>query len=183
MKNGVCGALLCGVLSGWAGVAAGADGGDGGEIARIKAVYLYHFATFAEWPEQASPAPGADLPLCVVGGGEVEAQLRRLDGRKLGDGRALRVVALERGEVPKECRMAFFGQKADFATDPAWLRFRGQPLLSVGDRPGFALAGGMIEMYLRDDKVRMRINLAAVRAAGLRLSSKLLRLAEIVEAP
>lgn len=160
-----------------------ADPKEGGDLARLKAVYLYHFAAFTEWPESALAASMKDIRLCVTGGGEVEGQLLRLDGKELDGGRMLRVVQARREELAKSCQMVFLGEAARFNADPAWTRLRGQPLLSVSDQPGFAQGGGMIEMFLRDDKVRMRINLGAVRSAGLHLSSKLLRLAEIVETP
>lgn len=163
MKRLLGPALLWGCLT---GAAVQTDGG----VARIKAVYLYHFASFAEWPEAA--LVGQEVRLCVLGGGEVAQHVQRLDAQDLGDGRMLRVVPA------RPCHIVFVGDAA--ANFGEW---QGLPVLSVSDRSDFARHGGMIEMYLRDDKVRMRINLAVVRAAGLRLSSKLLRLADIVEAP
>lgn len=179
MKKPTREACLIGLLACWlaGSFVAIADGGD--DIARVKAVYLYHFATFAKWPEAQTGA--SEMRLCVLGGEEMEAQLRQLDDRDLGDGQVLRVIRGVTGELPRACNMAFVGAGADYQRVRESLR--NVPVLSVSDQPGFAQGGGMIEMFLRDDKVRMRINLSAVRAAGLQLSSKLLRLAEIVEAP
>jgi hypothetical protein len=39
----------------------------------------------------------------------------------------------------------------------------------------------MIEFTLRDNKLRLVVNLVSVKLAGLKLSSKLLRMAEILE--
>jgi hypothetical protein len=176
-------ALFFGLLGVMAWTALRADPKNGGDLARIKAVYLYHFATFTEWPEHAAATSMKEIHLCVTGGGEVESQLFLLAGKELDGGRVLRVVQARWEELSKTCHMVFFGETAHFNANPAWMRLRGLPLLSVSDQPGFAQGGGMIEMFLRDDKVRMRINLGAVRSAGIHLSSKLLRLAEIVETP
>jgi hypothetical protein len=175
LLSGLFGALACHALR--------ADPGPEEELARVKAAYLYHFAAFTEWPESAVPIVAKEIRLCVLGDGVVEAQVRRLNGKELEGGRLLRVVQARREELPKFCHMVFVGEPARVGLDPAWIRLRGAPLLSVSDQAGFAQGGGMIEMFLRDDKVRMRINLGAVRSAGLHLSSKLLRLAEIVETP
>lgn len=179
MEKRIRQACLIGLLGGWlAGpLAAVADGGD--DIARIKAVYLYHFATFAKWPEGRMASP--EIRLCVMGGGDVQSELRLLNDRDLGDGRLLRVIYDGARNLPQSCDMAFVGVGMDYHLMREGLR--NVPVLSISDQPGFAQGGGMIEMYLRDDKVRMRINLGAVRASGLQLSSKLLRLAEIVETP
>ena len=49
----------------------------------------------------------------------------------------------------------------------------------MSDIEGFAELGGMIELFTEKSKVRMRINLEAVKAANLKISSKLLRVAEV----
>jgi len=50
----------------------------------------------------------------------------------------------------------------------------------VGEMEGFALRGGMIELFTERNRVRFRVNLVAAKAANLRISSKLLELAEVV---
>jgi hypothetical protein len=45
---------------------------------------------------------------------------------------------------------------------------------------GFAERGGMIHFIAERSRIRLKINLPAAEAAGLTISSKLLRAAEIV---
>jgi len=54
-------------------------------------------------------------------------------------------------------------------------------VLLVSDVEDFARRGGMVQFTLRDNKLKLVVNLPAVRDAGLKLSSKLLRMAEIVQ--
>jgi len=56
---------------------------------------------------------------------------------------------------------------------------KGKPVLTVNNLKNAALRGVMIR-FLTEPKIRLRINLGAVRAANLSISSKLLRAAEIV---
>ena len=56
---------------------------------------------------------------------------------------------------------------------------RGRSVLTVSDIEGFAGLGGMVELFTERSKIRMRINLEAVKAANLKISSKLLRVAEL----
>jgi hypothetical protein len=183
MKACVLRLLLWGLLSGLAAQALRADIRAGDPIAHLKAVYLYHFAHFAEWPPEQAAAAKKSLRLCVIGDSEVAEQLLSLDTHELGEGILLRIARLHREELPDGCQMVFISHAIDFNIELVLARLRNAPLLSVSDAPGFARSGGMIEMFLRDDKIRMRVNLSAVQAAGLHLSSKLLRLAEIVESP
>jgi hypothetical protein len=61
------------------------------------------------------------------------------------------------------------------------LRTRGQPALTVADADRFIAYGGMIRLFARPDgRIGLRINNDAAKSAGLEVSAKLLRLAEIV---
>ena len=57
----------------------------------------------------------------------------------------------------------------------------GKPTLTVGEVEQFARRGGIINFVLKDNKVRFEINRAKAIESGLKLSSKLLKLAMIVE--
>jgi hypothetical protein len=56
-----------------------------------------------------------------------------------------------------------------------------QHILLVSDAENFAAQGGMIQFSLRDNKLKLVVNLNSVKQANLKLSSKLLRMAEILE--
>ena len=55
-----------------------------------------------------------------------------------------------------------------------------QPILTVADMPRFARTGGIIALKVVDNRFRLEINTGVADKAGLKLSSKLLRLAETV---
>jgi hypothetical protein len=57
----------------------------------------------------------------------------------------------------------------------------GAPVLTVSDFNRFAALGGVVQFVYENGRLRFAINLAAMRRQGLRLSSKLLALASIVE--
>jgi hypothetical protein len=58
--------------------------------------------------------------------------------------------------------------------------FRGKPVLTVSEVPGFCERGGFINLKVIESAIRFEINAAAGERAGLRFSSKLLSLARIV---
>jgi len=58
---------------------------------------------------------------------------------------------------------------------------KGLPILTIGDAPGFAKRGGIINFMLEDNKVRFEVNVEAAKHADLTISSRLLTLARIVQ--
>ncbi len=135
----------------------------------VKAAYLYHFAKLTEWPGTDRPLPG--FSLCVSGEHPIAAHLPRLAG-KVVKGAPITVRRLAAGEGWAGCRMVFVGE-CDGAVRDLTL---GQGILTVSDCPGFAEAGGMVELRREGDRVRFGVNLPAARAAGLRFDPHLLKL-------
>jgi hypothetical protein len=137
---------------------------------RVKAAYLFNFAKFVEWPDAASAGP---ITLCVAGHnvfGEVLTETIRgeaINGRSLVAHVAL---APERG-----CHVLFVPRGAAVAN---YLKaVRGAPVLTVGESDDFVAAGGIVRFVLDGVNVRFEIDAAKAEAAGLRISSRLLRLA------
>ena len=60
------------------------------------------------------------------------------------------------------------------------LGLKGSSVLTVGDAPGFAILGGVINFVLDDNRVRFEINQKAAEAAHLKLSARLLTVAKLV---
>ncbi len=58
---------------------------------------------------------------------------------------------------------------------------RGSNTLTVGDTTGFAQSGVAINFILEQDRVHFEINVKSAQKAGLKLSSKLLSVAKVVE--
>ena len=57
---------------------------------------------------------------------------------------------------------------------------KGFHTLTVGESEGFAALGGIINLIVEGDQLRFEINPLAADHAGLKISSKLLSLAKIV---
>lgn len=144
----------------------------------VKAAFLLNFAKFATWPAGAAP-PGADLTICVLGTDPFGPYLDALAGKDV-HGRTVRVRRVSLADAPS-CRVVFLSGSETDRLETVLDALADRPVLTVGDTPGFAERGVMINLVLRDRKVRFRINHAASRDAGISLSAHLLRLAEIVD--
>jgi YfiR/HmsC-like len=95
------------------------------------------------------------------------------------NGRPLTVQRYRRvGEI-RACQVLFISRSEADRLEQILTSLRGRGILTIGDTDDFAARGGMIRLATEKNKVRMRINLDAVKAANLTISSKLLRVAEI----
>lgn len=145
----------------------------------IKAVFLFNFARFVDWPAKAFPDADAPFVIGVLGEDPFGSYLdETLRGEKV-NGRPLTVQRYHRvGEI-RACQVLFISRSEADRLEQIVASLRGRGILTVGDTDDFAARGGMIRLATEKNKVRMRINLDAVKAANLAISSKLLRVAEI----
>jgi len=147
---------------------------------QIKAVFLYNFAQFVEWPAEAFDGPGSPLVIGVLGLDPFGDFLDELVKGEVVNGRPI-VVRRYRwiGEVDA-CHVLFISGSEGAHLEQIEKTIAGRSILTVCDWEGLMRHGGMIRLFMSGRHVRLQINLAAARAAGLTISSKLLRSAEQV---
>lgn len=148
----------------------------------VKAAFLYHFAQYVEWPETAFDAPRSPFVLGVAGDDGFLTAISSAVADKSVAGHRIVVRAVRTPAETGGCHMVFVAPSEASGLPGILGGLDALPVLAVGDIPGFAEAGGAIGFAIRDGRVVFQINTDAVRRAGLRISSKLLRLAEIVDA-
>jgi len=143
----------------------------------VKAAFLFNFTKFVEWPSAAFSDDGAALQLCVFGDHPVGKSLEAVAGEEVGGHR----LVVRRAEDPGKlagCHVLFIDpSESGDRTSQVLSSLRGEPVLTVGDNRGFLDRGGIINFVLEGTKVRFEINQDAAERAGLKISSKLLRLA------
>lgn len=143
----------------------------------LKAAIVFNLLMFADWSDRAQPAPGAPWVLCVPPAHPAAAAFKPLHGRMLR-GTRLALQSWPAAAGAPTCHAAFVGD-ADVAAGGDGPRpAPGLLLISDARSPPRAAA---IVLQPRDSKLVFRINLAAARHAELRLSAKLLRLAQGVQ--
>ena len=145
----------------------------------VKAAFLYNFARFGEWP-LAAFADGGKLRVCAVGNDPFGPALGAIAGKPVGS-RSVEIHRLESGDDVRRCQILFIGGGNLTAATQIVRRVERLPILTVAEMPGFATAGGAVEFYIVDSRVRFAINPDAAQRAGVTLSSQLLRLAQIVQ--
>ena len=143
----------------------------------VKAVYLYNFGKFIQWPVE----PGQDaFVICVLGEDPFGPILDRiLEGETL-DGRPASPRRIADVGQAEGCRIVFISSSEARRLTPILEGLKGSRILTVSDVTDFASRGGMIELVVEGERVRFDVDLNAARAAGLVLSSELLKVARRV---
>jgi hypothetical protein len=143
----------------------------------VKAAFIFNFTKFTEWP--ALPSSAA-IVVCVTGDDAVAAALVQTIGRQTISGHAVEVRSAQDRAMWRGCHVLFIAGATLRRGAGGLGEITGLPVLTVSDSSGFSREGGIIELYVEDQRMRFAINVDAAERAGLRLSSHLLQLARIV---
>jgi hypothetical protein len=151
---------------------------------RVKAGFLYYFAQFTEWPKGTfadTEEKRAPVRLCVLGSDPFGTMLEDTLKDRLVDGRAIEIVRAKTLEEAKGCHVLFISSHEKDRIAELLAKLPEGPVLTVSETPGFAKQGGMVNFYVENGRVLFEVNRQAIHARKLSLSSKLLRLAKIVD--
>ena len=147
----------------------------------VKAEFIERFTRFVEWPVSAFASPSSAFVVCIWGQGPLSSRLEEVVNRGPIQGRPARVLRVASLESIQPCHILYVA-----TIDRAVIRgiaasARGKPILSIGDEPGRAEDGLLINLILdQEGFVRFEINLDVARISALKISAKLLRLARRV---
>ena len=149
----------------------------------IKAGFIYNFANLVQWPANAFAQPDSPIVIGILGEDPFGAVLDRVLAGKRVNGRVFLVKRLKSVVDLKECHILFVSSSEIAHLAEAIHLVKGMPILTIGEIPGFAKRGGIINLILEDNKVRFEVNVEAAKEADLTISSRLLALARIVQDP
>lgn len=145
---------------------------------KVKAALIYNFMRFVDWPENDAVTG----ELCVLGTNkEYLSALNFLSKQHLKNTHiSLRMISPNKEESLESCQVVFVTSHASKEQTDNIKKLVGKPTLIISDETNFLGSSGMINFVKNQRKVGFEVNLANVQAANIRISSKVLRLAEKV---
>ena len=123
------------------------------------------------------------IKLCIIGTDPFGKEIDRLKD-KTTKGRSFTIIRIKKlpdSEQLGLCHIAFIGSSENGNVRKILKLLNNASTLTIADSPGMGKKGVIINFYMKRNKVRFEINLGAAKRAGLKISSRLLRLARIVE--
>ena len=144
----------------------------------LKAAFLFHFTTFIDWPDGVL----ADdrLEIGIIGQDPFGEALRTIEG-KLVQGRKIVIRRSQNVKNLDSCAVMFIARSEQHRLREILAEMNGHSVLTVSDIEGFARRWGVINFTMAANRVRFEINTSAAERARLRVSSRLLRVATVVE--
>ena len=151
----------------------------------VKAAFMYNFLKFIDWPEEKVLDEDNTMNIFVVGD-YPECKTFRDIQEKSSEGNPVRIRIFKSYEqmgdpnVLKECHLLFICKSEKKHVTEILKIVKDSNVLTVSEYEGFLEAGGMINFVEYNEKLRFEVNMPAATEAGLKLRSKLLKLAKRV---
>jgi hypothetical protein len=174
-------ALLCGALVVLA-LVRGAGAIESATEYQVKAVFLYNFSHFVEWPPEAFTTPTEPFVIGILGSDPFGARMDEAVHGELINQHPMVIRRFSTAVDIGNCQILYIDRSHSEHVKPVLAALDHRNTLTVADLEGSAGHGVMIELSTENNRIRLRRNADAAKTAGLTISSKLLRPAEIVSA-
>jgi hypothetical protein len=168
------------VLIGWLAAICAVDAHGAVRESAIKAAYLLKFPNFVEWPAGTFGGAQDPLVIAVYGDDEVAAELEQLTASRRAEGRPVTVRRLREGEPPGKPHILYAAGPREMRARELLASATG-PVLTVTDGPAESPDSAVLAFVVADGQVRFNASLTAAAAHNLRLSARLLAVANQVE--
>ena len=143
---------------------------------KVKAAYLYHFTKFVDW--SATKRPVGSFNICIIGHDPFGKLLHPIEN-KISAGMPIKLFRYNRILYESDCHIIYI-HSPGYNWRKNFQPISNEGILTVSASKDFARKGGMIGFVIKDKKVRLQINLSALKRAGLTISAKLLEVAEVL---
>ena len=152
---------------------------------QVKAAFLYKFANYVEWPPALFPEEGTPISIAVMGAAPIAAELERVAVGRSAQGRPIAVKRLSANEPLEGHHIVFVGRDETHHLARVAEAAAARSILVVTDAGGALAKGSMINFIPADGKVRFEIARDSTEKSGLKVSSRLLAVAQqvVTEAP
>jgi hypothetical protein len=146
----------------------------------LKAAFLFKFAAFIDWPAGTFQRPDQPLVIGVSGDDPVALDLEHLVAGRSVAGRPLVARRVAENGPFTDLHVLFLGNRRDHKLREALAAVPG-PVLVVTEQPEALRLGSVLNFSSEDGRVRFSASLTSAEARNLKLSSRLLAVAQLVE--
>jgi len=144
----------------------------------IKAAFLYNFAKFVDWPTSAFQTDSTTIIIGILGDDPFGSILDEIVADTKVQNKRLQVKRFKQPGDLTFCHILYVSKSETKRLQWIQRKISGASTLTIGESSDFLERGGMIRLVNKRNKVRFEINPMAASKAGLRISSRLLKLAE-----
>ncbi len=148
---------------------------------QIKALFLFNFAKYVDWPAEAFPTVTSPITIGIVGQDNFGDDLKHAVEGKSINGRSIVIKHITSDTELGGCQVLFISSSENPRFEAILEKTSALPVLTVSERERSSRKSGIVNFTLVEKKVRLEIDLNAARQAKVRISSKLLSVADLVK--
>ncbi|MFO7448079.1 MAG: YfiR family protein [Ignavibacteriaceae bacterium] len=147
---------------------------------KLKAVFILNFLRFIEWPQSSFQNEHSPITLAIIGKDPFGKILdETIQNEKVNN----HPVIIRRNVSVSDAgkfHVLYISESEKRNVNEIIKKVENTPALTISDIDGFGENGGIITFFIEDNKIRFMINIQSLKQAELKASSKLLRLAKII---
>ncbi|MFL6672215.1 MAG: YfiR family protein [Massilia sp.] len=147
---------------------------------QVKAAFIYKFLGYTEFPTAAFADAASPIVIGVTGADEMAAELARIVAGRTVNGRPIVVRALREQELGGTLHLLFVAG-GDSAHTARIVKAASGALLVVSECDNGLQQGSVINFRIVDERVRFDVSLDAAERNNVKLSSRLLTVANRVQ--
>jgi len=114
--------------------------------------------------------------VCIYGTDYFEHEITTLEEKTVNH-LPISVLRINRPDEIKQCQTLYISHSHTKQLATILDDIKTYPVLTIADSPDAAALGVMINMHLKENKIKFEINLKSARDSGLNISPRLLQLA------
>jgi len=150
---------------------------------QVKAAYLLNFPKYVDWPAGTLAETNSPITVAIFGDSDVAGEFGKMieAGKRIGGHPLVLKRISKEEEITKDCQIVFIAISERARMQSILDRLKDSNVLTVGESDDFLASGGVINLVHRDRKIRLQVNLVSAEKAHLKISSRLLVVAEVVK--
>ena len=141
----------------------------------VRAAYVFNLTKLVEWPPETR-----QLVIGLVGNRETGEFLHKMLDGTTSESRGIRVMLFPTDEEREKCNLVYIAESQSGKVHAIIDKLGNKPIVSVGETEWFARDGGIIGLVKSGTQIQMQVNVEAAQKAGVRISPRLLNLAQTV---
>ncbi|MES2354312.1 MAG: YfiR family protein [Pseudomonadota bacterium] len=145
----------------------------------VKGAYLYKFGSFIDWPQSTFPTPDTPFIIGILGSDPFGPSLDEMVQNQTVNGRPIVISRYKHVDQARAAHVLYISPTETENLGQILAGLRDTHVLTVSDQSKDAR--GIINFILQGNKIRFAIDPEAANRAGLKVSSKLLSVAKVVD--
>lgn len=136
--------------------------------------FVYNFMSHVDFPTNS----GDKINICIIGDNAITPHLSHLVSSK--DNSSLLISSKYIDDNLNSCHVVYIDEYVKEDESRALLKTQDSKILTIGNIKGFANRGGVVEFFLRKNKVELKINVSQMNRNEIHINDSLLSISDTV---